>query len=37
MSLADIFVLLAGLFAGLGLLLLFVQKPAAGAGGGGGH
>ncbi|WP_423205979.1 DHA2 family efflux MFS transporter permease subunit (plasmid) [Paracoccus yeei] len=37
MSLGDIFLLLAGLFASLGLLLAFVQKPAAGGGGGGGH
>lgn len=37
MSLADIFVLLTGLFAALALLLLFVEKPQAGAGGGGGH
>ncbi|MFC3569086.1 DHA2 family efflux MFS transporter permease subunit [Paracoccus simplex] len=36
MSLADIFVLLTGLFAALALLLFFVQKPAPGAGGGGG-
>jgi len=38
MSLADIFLLLAGLFASLALLLMFVQKPGTpGAGGGGGH
>ncbi len=37
MSLADIFVLLTWLFAGLALLLFFVQRPGAGAGGGGGH
>ncbi|SMO87241.1 DHA2 family efflux MFS transporter permease subunit [Paracoccus laeviglucosivorans] len=38
MSLADIFVILSGLFAALALLLVFVNKPAAaGGGGGGGH
>jgi DHA2 family multidrug resistance protein len=38
MSLADIFVLLAGVFLALGLMLMLVQKPAmAGGGGGGGH
>ncbi|WP_134681819.1 DHA2 family efflux MFS transporter permease subunit [Paracoccus ravus] len=37
MSLADIFVLLTGIFLGLGALLLFVEKPAAAGGGGGGH
>jgi len=37
MSLADIFVLLTGLFVLLGVLLLFVQKPKAAGGGGGGH
>ncbi|MFT4013654.1 MAG: DHA2 family efflux MFS transporter permease subunit [Paracoccus sp. (in: a-proteobacteria)] len=38
MSLADIFVLLAGFFATLGLLLVFVSRPRPnGDGGGGGH
>lgn len=37
MSLADLFVLLSGLFASLALLLLLVQKPAPGAGGGEAH
>ncbi len=37
MSLADLFVLLSALFASLALLLLFVQKPRAGAGGGEAH
>lgn len=37
MSLADIFVILAGLFLALALLLIFVAKPQAAGGGGGGH
>ncbi|MTH34116.1 DHA2 family efflux MFS transporter permease subunit [Paracoccus limosus] len=37
MSLADIFVLLAGVFLALGLMLMLVQKPAMAGGGGGGH
>ena len=37
MSLADIFVLLTGLFLALAILLIFVAKPKAAAGGGGGH
>lgn len=38
MSLADIFVLLTGIFASLAVLLLFVQKPGLPSGsGGGGH
>lgn len=37
MSLADLFVLLAGFFATLGLLLVFVNKPQAGAGAGEAH
>lgn len=37
MSLADLFVLLAGFFATLGLLLILVDKPRPGAGGGEAH